>query len=271
MLSMMPRPKLKQLRKRTIHKFAYEMLLCIAAYVVMTLPLQAQQGNVDPTKVAHGEKLYGSNCVFCHGEGGKGTDAAPTLLRGAVMRGDQNGERFIPVLRSGIPGTAMVAFPALSDADIQDIAAFLHARAAASRAGTLLPQTALLVGDAKAGEEYFNGAGKCASCHDVHTDLNHIGTKYEPSALTAAFLTPNPKPATVKVVLPSGETITGVVEHQDEFSVTLRDVSGRRRSFSRDALKAVEINDPMKAHKEMLRVYTDENMRNLLAYLATIK
>ncbi len=55
----------------------------------------------------------------------------------------------------------------LPRAQILDIAAFLHegVRAAAER-GTYKVLN-IVTGDAKAGEAYFNGAGKCSTCHSI--------------------------------------------------------------------------------------------------------
>jgi cytochrome c oxidase cbb3-type subunit 3 len=225
----------------------------------------------DPAAAARGESLYASTCAFCHGPGGVGTDAAPTLLRGAVMRGDQNGERFKPVLRNGIPGTAMVAFPALKDQDIVDIAAYLHARANAGRGGPRLPETALLVGDAKAGQAYFNGAGKCNTCHSATGDLAHVGTRYSPAALTSVILSPDPKPIPAKVVLRSGETVSGNLDHEDEFVISIVDASGLHHSWQKDSLKSYDAHDPLNGHKLLLRTYTDEDLHNVLSYLVTLK
>ena len=37
----------------------------------------------------------------------------------------------------------------------------------------------IVVGDPKAGEAFFNGAGKCASCHSPTGDLAGVGSRYE--------------------------------------------------------------------------------------------
>ena len=37
----------------------------------------------------------------------------------------------------------------------------------------------ILVGDPKAGEAFFNGAGRCSSCHSPAGDLKGVGAKYE--------------------------------------------------------------------------------------------
>jgi hypothetical protein len=75
----------------------------------------------------------------------------------------------------------------------------------------------------------------------------------------------------VKAVLPSGETLAGVLTYADEFVVSFKDVSGEYQSFSRSALKSVSIEDPLATHKKQLAMYTDDDIHNLLAYLVTLK
>jgi cytochrome c oxidase cbb3-type subunit 3 len=148
--------------------------------------------------------------------------------------------------------------------------AFLHARIQQVR-GTRLPETALLVGDPKAGLAYFNGAGKCSTCHSPTGDLAHIGTKDQPLALTTSFLTPPAKPSQVTVVLPSGQTVQGKLEYLDEFTVSLVDDAGVYHTWPRDRTKSVTVVDPLAAHKALLTMYTDKDIHDLLAYLVTLK
>jgi cytochrome c oxidase cbb3-type subunit III len=129
----------------------------------------------------------------------------------------------------------------------------------------------LLVGDPKAGLAYFNGAGKCSTCHSATGDLAHIGSKDQPLALTTSFLTPPAKPSQVTVVLPSGQTVQGKLEYLDEFTVSLVDPAGAYHTWPRDRTKSVAVVDPLAAHKALLMMYTDKDIHDLLAYLVTLK
>jgi cytochrome c oxidase cbb3-type subunit III len=217
-----------------------------------------------------GQAIFSSSCSFCHGSQATGTEQAPNLLRSPIVFGDHNGDALGPFLKQGRPTLGMPAFPSLQPEQVQDISAFLHQRIQQVR-GTRMPETALLVGDAKAGQAFFNGAGKCASCHSPAGDLAHIGSKDQPLALTTSFLTPPAKPSEVAVVLPSGETVKGKLEYLDEFTVSLSDASGNYHTWPRDYVKSVVVTDPLAAHKALLRVYTDKEIHDLLAYLVTLK
>ena len=52
----------------------------------------------------------------------------------------------------------------------------------------------ILVGDPKAGQAYFNGAGKCDTCHSAEGDLKGIGAKYDPVTLQGKIVMPRATP-----------------------------------------------------------------------------
>ena len=84
----------------------------------------------------------------------------------------------------------MPAFSMTKD-QIADIAAFLRERTQAAVNRKEYKIQDVVTGDAKAGQAYFNGAGKCNSCHSPNGDLAGVATKYDSSgALQARFLYP---------------------------------------------------------------------------------
>lgn len=240
------------------------------ALLILTYRGAVAQVRTDPETMQRGRELFAANCGFCHGPQAMGTEQAPPLARNRLTSQDQNGEILEPVIKEGRPAQGMPAFASLSHEQIIDIASFLHARAREIR-GPRMPEERLLVGDAKAGEAYFNGAGRCAKCHSPTGDLKGIGSKYSPFVLTTTFLTPRARPIKVVVVLPSGEKLTGTLKYADEFAVAFNDSSGAYQSFSRNTLKSVKIEDPLATHKEQLARYSDDDIHNLLAYLVTLK
>ena len=238
----------------------------------------------DPASVERGQKEFVSTCGFCHGARANGGESGPDLLRSVLVLDDDHGEKIGQVILNGRPDKGMPKF-AMTQEQITDIANFLHEsiKAAASR-GTYRILN-IVTGDPKAGEAYFNGAGKCNTCHSVAGDLKGIGAKYDPVALQDKFLMPRqfrrrgpmqsvPSKAsvTVTVTLSSGQSFTGRLDHIDDFNVALTDSNGEYHSFSRNNdIPRVEIHDPLKAHSDMLTKYTDVDIHNLTAYLVTLK
>lgn len=237
----------------------------------------------DPAAFERGGKAFATYCAGCHGVAGKGGPGAPDLIRSVLVLDDEKGILIAPVIRDGRPDKGMPKLP-LTEAQISDIVAWLHVRTyAAGHRGTYTYGD-VVTGNAQKGEAYFNGAGKCSACHSATGDLAGIAKKYDPFSLQSRWLHPrgrsrgsnNPQSAkalpTVKVTLADGAVTSGTLERIDDFTVSLRDSSGQFHSFARtgDSPK-VEVTDPLQAHNDLLRQYTDADIHNITAYLVTLK
>jgi mono/diheme cytochrome c family protein len=225
----------------------------------------------DPVAAERGEKLYTPNCAFCHGAKANGAEG-PDLVRSPLVLHDEKADLIGPVILQGRPDKGMPPFASMTAAQVSDIAQFLHMRVELTANRGLYKVQNIVVGDAKAGEAYFNA--HCKSCHA--SDLARVASKYEPVDLQAAFLWPavargrTPRPTKVTITLASGQTITGTLRRIDDFDVSIYDAGGEYHSWPRDRVK-VEIPDPLVAHRELLAKYSDDDMHNLLSYLVTLK
>jgi cytochrome c oxidase cbb3-type subunit III len=223
---------------------------------------------------ARGKSFFGQSCGFCHGPDATGA-RGPDLVRSAMLAHDVNGNLIGEVIKNGRPDKGMPPIPATDD-QIADVAAFLHARAKealeSSGVPSAYPVEKLLTGNLEKGRAFFEGAGGCKSCHSPTGDLAGVAKKYSTIELESHMLYPDFKPPTANVTLANGETISGVVSHIDDFSVSIRvgDKSGWNRSFARDSVK-VELNDPATAHRELLPKLTQDDMHNLFAYINSLK
>lgn len=236
----------------------------------------------DPVSVERGKGTFVSACGFCHGSNAKGGEKGPDLLRSVVVLDDENGKTIGPVILKGRPEKGMPRFP-FTPQQIADIANFLHnsIKNAIDRDNYKILN--IVTGDPKAGAAYFNGPGRCASCHSVTGDLKGVGAKYEPVTLQGKLLQPNyswtegtpPHPVSaisVTVTLPSGESFTGAPVNLDDFNVALRGPDGAYHSFKRTKdVPRVEIHNRLQAHLDLLSRYTDADIHNLTAYLVTLK
>jgi cytochrome c oxidase cbb3-type subunit III len=253
-----------------------------AIVILVAWPVSAQDVNYaavegakqPPEAVERGAAIFSKNCASCHGAAAKGLSAQTDLVGSVLVRDDEKGESVGPVLRGNHMSVR------LNDAQIADVLAWLHVQVfRAANRGTY-EFLNILVGDPKKGEQFFQGAGKCSSCHSVTGDLAGVGEKYDPPVLQSIWLNPlrrrgaaaSRTTRTVTITPPSGPVISGTLEHLDEFSVTLRDSSGTVRTFSIDNdVPHVEIHDPLQPHFDLYHRLTDADIHNITAYLATIK
>jgi cytochrome c oxidase cbb3-type subunit III len=258
----------------SVRRLTKTLTLSVLSVLLITIfnsPARPQGDTQDPA-IERGHKQFGQACGFCHGLDATGA-RGPDLVRSPLVAHDVKGDRIGEVIRDGRPDKGMPAMP-LTDAQVSDIAAFLHARAAEALRSSGLPSVypveKLLTGNADAGKVFFHSAGGCNKCHSPTGDLDKVATKYSPIELEARMLYPDGRHTTATVTLPSGERIEGPVVHVDDFVVSLHDASGWYRSFSRDGVK-VDLQDPLAAHREMLGKLTQTDVHNLFAYMETLK
>ena len=240
----------------------------------------------DPAAVQRGKQIFTANCGFCHGATATGGEGGPNLVRSVLVLHDNNGSNIGPVVHQGRPGKGMPAFPAITDAQISDIAAYLKSRiqAAANRGAYEIQN--IVVGNAESGKAYFDGTGKCNTCHSATGDLAGVAKKYEPDVLQSLILFPIPPGKseedlpekareTATVTEPNGQKVSGFLMHMDDFNVAVQDASGNYHSWERqgngdDGLK-VEVRNPLQAHVDLVKTISDTDLHNVLAYLETLK
>ncbi|HUA84277.1 MAG TPA: cytochrome c [Bryobacteraceae bacterium] len=240
----------------------------------------------DPAAVARGAKAYAANCAGCHGPSARGNVGAPDLVRSLLVLDDEKGILIAPVLRNGRPDAGMPKLD-LTEPQIADIVAWLHVQTYAAGHRSTYAFLDVLTGDPKKGEAYFKAT--CSGCHSATGDLRGIGSRYDPFVLQGHWLQPRGRGGrgrggepgaaeskrsaiTVTVTLASGQQFSGVLDRIDDFNVALRDSAGEYHSFTRlGANPTVELHDPLQAHTELLRKYTDADIHNVTAYLATLK
>jgi len=232
-------------------------------------------------QVTAGRGLFAAQCGFCHGRDGMGGETGPDLTRSELVAADVRGDKIVPVIKNGRPEKKMPPFN-FSDTDLAALVAFIHD--AKVKAGTLegsrrtVDLADLQTGNAQAGQQYFNGPGGCAKCHSPASDLAGVATRYQGLALFQRMLNPAgrgrgtsaPRLPEVTVTLAGGQTVTGRLAYQDEFTIALTDSGGTNRSWPTSAVK-YKVDDPYEAHFAQLGKYSNDDVHNVLAYLQTLK
>jgi cytochrome c oxidase cbb3-type subunit III len=237
-------------------------------------PLKKQRRPAPPEneEAARGQTQYTASCAFCHGADATGA-RGPDLLRSPIVAHDVKGNMIGDVVHNGRPDKGMPALP-LSDAQIADIAAYLHWRIAEGLSSSEVPNgypaEKLLTGNAQAGKAFFEGEGGCTTCHSATGDLANVSGKYSAIDLEAQMLYPEGNFKTAKVTTKSGEVVEGKLNHLDEFSVAITDANGWFHAYARNEVK-VEVTDKLAAHRALLDKLTQTQMHDLYAYVHTLE
>jgi cytochrome c oxidase cbb3-type subunit III len=231
-----------------------------------------------PGQVEAGRTLFRQNCSFCHGRDATGGETGPDLTRSRLVTEDADGEKIVPIIRTGRPERGMPPFDLLA-AQINDLVAFIHTQqnnavAAAGRGGNGgrkgVDPSDLQTGNAEAGKQYFNGVGGCSACHSPTGDLAKLASRYQGLELEEQMLYPKHAKSKITVTLASGQTLTGTLAYQDEFTIGLTDSAGLYHSWrTRDVHFTIDAS--VNAHVEQFSKYTDADIHNLMAYLQTLR
>jgi len=217
-----------------------------------------------------GRALYEAHCSNCHGVTGGG-GRAPNL-RDSLARAGKSDRELLHVVRWGIRDGGMPGFDSvLSTRQIFHIIRHL---------GELveIPEQQVR-GDPRHGETLFRSRGGCLNCHTLGADgrffgpdLTRIGTLRGPEYLREKLVVPGKsldnrfRAGFLQTM--SGETVSGIIVHEDTFSVVIRAPSGKLLSFGKSDLKTYRVAAEESLMPSFLNIFTDSELDDLVAFLA---
>lgn len=233
--------------QQQIRGFAISVLWLIF-FLALSVVADAATNPMTAPNVQHGMAKFQQSCAVCHGTGATG-GMGPDLLESSLVRHDENGNLIGNVIQEGRVDKGMPAFPMMSETDISNIAAYLHAR--------------IQVTSSVESEGPVGG-------YPLKDLLTGIAKKYSPADLESRFLDPPHKDVSAIVSLPSGQKMKGTLLHLDDFYVAILDEDGRYHSWPLSKVR-VRVTDPLATHRQLLRTYTDKDIHNVFSYLETLK
>jgi cytochrome c oxidase cbb3-type subunit III len=261
--------------------YMFRTILVISALLLTGVSVVAQvakptipKRQVSLSAPTRGKALFGRDCAFCHGRDAAGGESGPDLTRSRLVTRDTRGDKIRAVVHDGRPEKGMPPFPRLTPAQVNDLIAFirnqtkvLNAKPGGRRGVDVAD---LQTGDPDEGKAYFNGPGRCSSCHSPTGDLAGIATRHEGLELEMRMLYPQDAKSKVTVTTTSGESLSGILAYKDEFHIAMTDAAGWYRSWPINAVQ-YKIDSPVDAHVEQFEKYTDADIHNLMAYLQTLR
>lgn len=259
------------------------------------VPQIPRSPQVDQAAHDRGRTLWAMHCINCHGSQARGSESGPNIIRTRTVNFDrtaaQAGSVLGPYLKAGHPTQSGKPSASFTDDEVVSLANFLRQRVNDTMRGSpVFTVGDIVVGDAKAGESYFNGEGGCATCHNATTrSLAGIASRLAPVDLQQRMLfpggggrggrgargdgaaDPNPNAITVTIAPASGPVMSGVLVEESDFYVTLRQPDGTLRVVRRAPGMKITKTNPLQAHIDLLDRISDKQIQNLVAYLVTMK
>jgi cytochrome c oxidase cbb3-type subunit 3 len=248
---------------------------------------------VDQAAHDRGRAIWARECVDCHGSQARGSDTGPNIIRTKTVNFDRSspaaGSVLGPFLKAGHPTQSGKASATFTAEEVVALANFVRQRVNDTMRGSpVFTVGDILVGDRAAGQKYFEGPGRCATCHnDSARSLAGIGSRIAaPVDIQQRMLFPGsggggrrgaaaaPTGATAitaRVTPATGPEISGVLVEQSDFFVTLRQADGTIRAVRRAPDTKIVLTNPLQAHIDLLDVITDTQIHDLVAYLESLK
>jgi putative heme-binding domain-containing protein len=251
------------------HVVLYLLYLVSAVAAVKETKVKLPSSRAD---LVTGEQLFQNHCALCHGlKGGGGR--GPILAQAKLSRAPDDAA-LLKVIEDGIRGTEMPGADSMSEREMKQTAAYV-------RSLGKVPQQPV-PGNPTRGAEIYRGKGNCATCHSIKgeggisgPDLAGIGGRRSAGYLRESLVDPGAAVPEgyllVTVVTKDGHNVTGVRVNEDSFSLQIRNDAGRSYSFWKHEIAQVNKQrgkSPMPSYKGQL---SDEELTDLVAYLASMK
>jgi cytochrome c oxidase cbb3-type subunit III len=251
-----------------LYRLATGLILLLGAGLTLSA-----QGAGDLEK---GRQLFLGMCSRCHGAAGGGGEG-PTLNR---LTRAHNDDELLAIIRDGIPDRGMPRVRRFTDAELHQIAGFVHS----------LSQTAGIasVGTPDNGRAVYQRLG-CSSCHivageggDFGPELTNIGARRAPAYLRQAIVDPGaalpqgaPIPGRgfseflpVRVVMRDGRAVSGVRVNEDSFTIQVKDAGSKLYSFRKADVQQVDKQFGKSMMPEFKTKVTASELDDLVAYLS---
>lgn len=154
-----------------LHKYAPKALVAKEQHVIRSVassPLKGRTAPVDPELLKLGATTYATLCAACHQEGGRGKVGFAPGIRNHDFLALASDEFLRNSIRAGRPGTAMVAWSALSEKEVAGLIAYLRVGNEGYDSKLSQDPDKKITGAAGKGKVTFETY--CASCHGPNAE-----------------------------------------------------------------------------------------------------
>ena len=243
-----------------------------AAAIAGAQPAVARLAAAGASDLAAGQRIFDSQCAWCHGAGGTG-GTGPDLRRSSLRHASTDAA-LVNIIRSGIPGTEMPAFAiALPERMAWQTAAYVKSLGRT--------KAVPVPGDAQRGAQIYESSG-CGSCHTVNgvggisgPELTSIGALRGAPYLRESIVKPAAAHPTgylvVRATTTSGDEVRGVRVNEDVFWIHLRDAAGNLRALEKSQLAKLERQLDASLMPSYESRLSAAQLDDLVAYLTTLR
>jgi cytochrome c oxidase cbb3-type subunit III len=229
------------------------------------------QPKATPEDRAEGQRIFSTQCSYCHGPKGEGGQGAVLAVPRLAHAPDDIS--LFRVIRDGIAGTKMPA-SALAPNQLWQVVAYVRTLGRVEGAKSN--------GDPARGSQIYAGKGNCAQCHAVKgrgggigPELTDIGNHRNAVQMRTALIDPDDSVPLdylqVRVVLKDGSSLSGVRVNEDSFSIQIRDLSNHFHSFWKSELTEISKEPKRSLMPSYRNNLSATELDDLIAYLESLQ
>ena len=207
------------------------LLIAVSAYGlgVKERALRPAGAAQSERSIADGRQAFENRCAACHGIDGRGGERAPDIATSAKTQ-RRSDSALAQIINNGVPSAGMPAFSTLDGSTTGALVRYL--RFLQGKTGS-----AALPGNPQNGKAIFFGRARCSECHlaagaggFIASDLSSYGRARPVEEIRDAIAKPgqpsNASRGTVTIATRTGQTLTGVLRNEDNFSLQLQSLDG---------------------------------------------
>jgi cytochrome c oxidase cbb3-type subunit III len=233
-------------------------------------PAQAAQAD---RSIADGRQVFENRCAGCHGIDGRGGERAPDIATSAKTQ-RRSDSALTQIISNGIPSAGMPAFSTLDASTSRALVKYV--RFLQGQTGS-----AALPGNPQNGQAIFFGRARCSECHlaagaggFIAPDLSSYGRSRPVEEIRDAIVKPgqqsNTSRGTVTIATRAGQTLTGVLRNEDNFSLQLQSLDGAFHLLMKSDVASVrrDLNSLMPA--DYASTLSAGDLNDLVSFLMSV-
>jgi cytochrome c oxidase cbb3-type subunit III len=207
------------------------LFIAVSAYGLALQKVTERAAAEPPSNrsIASGRDVFENRCAGCHGIDGRGGERAPDIATSAKTQRRSDSE-LAQIIDGGLPSAGMPAFSTLDASTTQALVRYI--RFLQGKTGS-----AALPGNPQNGKALFFGRARCSECHlaggaggFIGPDLSSYSRARPAEVIRDAIIKPgqpsNASRGTATVATRAGQTLTGVLRNEDNFSLQLQSLDG---------------------------------------------
>ena len=216
---------------RRVTPAACALLIAVSAYGlgIKEYSLPSAAGPQSERSIADARQTFENRCAGCHGMDGRGGERAPDIATSPKVQ-RRTDSALTQIINDGIPAGGMPSFSTLDAPTIRALVKYL--RFLQGQTGS-----ATLPGNPENGKTIFFGRARCSECHlaggeggFIAPDLSSYARQRPLEEIRDAIVKPNQLSnaarGTISIATRSGQTLTGVLRNEDNFSLQLQSLDG---------------------------------------------